>query len=88
MAAAALRQQGFDGELHLFSDEQHQPYERPPLSKAMLLDDNPQLQPILPAGWWREHNVQLHLVLLYRRSAAKRISWCWLMGRVIRGIGY
>lgn len=25
MAAAALRQQGFDGELHLFSDEQHQP---------------------------------------------------------------
>ena len=53
--------QGFDGELHLFSDEQHQPYERPPLSKAMLLDDNPQLQPILPAGWWREHNVQLHL---------------------------
>lgn len=27
-------------------------------------------------------------VLLYRRSAAKRISWCWLMGRVIRGIGY
>lgn len=61
MAAAALRQQGFDGELHLFSDEQHLPYERPPLSKAMLLDDNPQLQPILPAGWWREHNVQLHL---------------------------
>lgn len=61
MAAAALRLQGFDGELHLFSDEQHLPYERPPLSKAMLLDDNPQLQPILPAGWWREHNVQLHL---------------------------
>ena len=61
MAAAALRQQGFDGELHLFSDEHHLPYERPPLSKAMLLDDNPQLQPILPADWWREHNVQLHL---------------------------
>ncbi len=61
MAAAALRQQGFDGELHLFSDEQYLPYERPPLSKAMLLDDNPQLQPILPADWWREHNVQLHL---------------------------
>jgi Uncharacterized NAD(FAD)-dependent dehydrogenases len=61
MAAAALRLQGFNGELHLFSDEQHLPYERPPLSKAMLLDDNPQLQPILPADWWREHNVQLHL---------------------------
>lgn len=29
MAAASLRQQGFTGELHLFSDEQHLPYERP-----------------------------------------------------------
>ena len=36
MAAASLRQQGFTGELHLFSDEQHLPYERPPLSKSML----------------------------------------------------
>ena len=35
MAAASLRQQGFTGELHLFSDEQHLPYERPPLSKSM-----------------------------------------------------
>ncbi|OPW91197.1 phenylpropionate dioxygenase ferredoxin reductase subunit [Citrobacter sp. A316] len=66
MAAAALRQQGFDGEIHLFSDEQHLPYERPPLSKAMLLDDNPQLQPVLPADWWREHNVQLHLGVTLR----------------------
>ena len=61
MAAAALRQQGFDGELHLFSDEAHQPYERPPLSKAMLLDDAPQLQPVLNTAWWQENNVHLHL---------------------------
>ncbi|QLW73706.1 phenylpropionate dioxygenase ferredoxin reductase subunit [Citrobacter freundii] len=61
MAAAALRQQGFDGEIHLFSDEPHLPYERPPLSKAMLLDDAPQLQPVLNADWWRDNNVQLHL---------------------------
>ena len=27
MAAASLRQQGFTGELHLFSDEQYLPYE-------------------------------------------------------------
>ncbi len=38
MAAASLRQQGFTGELHLFSDERHLPYERPPLSKSMLLE--------------------------------------------------
>lgn len=66
MAAAALRQQGFSGPLHLFSDEAHLPYERPPLSKAMLLDDNPQLQPVLPANWWQEHNVQLHLGVTLR----------------------
>ncbi|EGT0663670.1 phenylpropionate dioxygenase ferredoxin reductase subunit [Citrobacter werkmanii] len=66
MAAAALRQQGFSGPLHLFSDEAHLPYERPPLSKAMLLEDNPQLQPVLPANWWQEHNVQLHLGVTLR----------------------
>ena len=66
MAAAALRQQGFNGPLHLFSDEAHLPYERPPLSKAMLLDENPQLQPVLPASWWQEHNVQLHLGVTLR----------------------
>lgn len=73
MAAAALRQQGFSGPLHLFSDEAHLPYERPPLSKAMLLDDNPQLQPVLPASWWQEHNVQLHLgVTLHEIDRASR----------------
>ena len=46
MAAASLRQQGFTGELHLFSDERHLPYERPPLSKSMLLEDSPQLQQV------------------------------------------
>ncbi|UAK20168.1 phenylpropionate dioxygenase ferredoxin reductase subunit [Kluyvera sp. CRP] len=66
MAAAALRQQGFSGPLHLFSNEMHLPYERPSLSKAMLLDDNPQLQPVLPANWWQEHNVQLHMGVTIR----------------------
>ncbi|WP_347291667.1 phenylpropionate dioxygenase ferredoxin reductase subunit [Kluyvera georgiana] len=66
MAAAALRQQGFSGPLHLFSNEMHLPYERPPLSKAMLLDDNPQLQPVLPANWWQEHNVLLHMGVTIR----------------------
>lgn len=60
MAAASLRQQGFTGELHLFSDERHLPYERPPLSKSMLLEDSPQLQQVLPANWWQENNVHLH----------------------------
>jgi 3-phenylpropionate/trans-cinnamate dioxygenase ferredoxin reductase subunit len=35
--AAALRQQGFDGPLHLITGEPSLPYQRPPLSKAYLL---------------------------------------------------
>lgn len=67
MAAASLRQLGFGGEIHLFSDEQQLPYERPPLSKAMLLDENPQLQPVLAADWWLANNVRLHLGVAIHR---------------------
>ncbi|KLN52830.1 NAD(P)/FAD-dependent oxidoreductase [Variovorax paradoxus] len=35
--AAALRQQGFDGDVILVGDEGHLPYQRPPLSKGYLL---------------------------------------------------
>ncbi|WP_436848444.1 NAD(P)/FAD-dependent oxidoreductase [Streptomyces asoensis] len=36
-AAVALREQGFDGTLTVIGAEPHQPYDRPPLSKAVLL---------------------------------------------------
>ncbi|MGP3991863.1 NAD(P)/FAD-dependent oxidoreductase [Streptomyces sp. 3N207] len=35
-AARALRDQGFDGRLVIVGDENHEPYDRPPLSKAFL----------------------------------------------------
>ncbi|MBI2709658.1 MAG: FAD-dependent oxidoreductase [Actinobacteria bacterium] len=35
-AAATLRAKGFDGRLVLVGDEQHEPYDRPPLSKQFL----------------------------------------------------
>lgn len=35
-AAEALRERGFDGELVVVGDEPHMPYDRPPLSKALL----------------------------------------------------
>ncbi|MGW2620390.1 NAD(P)/FAD-dependent oxidoreductase [Streptomyces sp. NPDC001500] len=35
--AVALREQGFDGRVTLMGAEPHQPYDRPPLSKAVLL---------------------------------------------------
>ena len=38
-AAEALRRQGFDGRLHLIGEESHLPYDRPPLSKQLLLGE-------------------------------------------------
>ncbi len=38
-AAEELRAAGFDGRLTLLSDEQHPPYDRPPLSKRLLKAD-------------------------------------------------
>ncbi len=38
-AARTLRSEGYDGVLVLIGDEQHPPYERPPLSKAVLLGE-------------------------------------------------
>ena len=38
-AASALREQGFDGPVTLVGDEKHGPYERPPLSKAVMAAD-------------------------------------------------
>ncbi|WP_308218138.1 NAD(P)/FAD-dependent oxidoreductase, partial [Streptomyces sp. RKCA744] len=35
--AVALREQGWTGEIVLLGEETHQPYDRPPLSKAVLL---------------------------------------------------
>lgn len=38
-AASTLRQAGWDGPIELLGAERHLPYERPPLSKAVLLGD-------------------------------------------------
>lgn len=59
MAAAALRAQQFTGTITLISDEPEIPYERPPLSKAMLLSPTPQLQDILPAHFYEENAIVL-----------------------------
>lgn len=59
MAAAALRAQQFTGTITLISDEPEIPYERPPLSKAVLLSPTPQLQDILPASFYEENAIVL-----------------------------
>ncbi|MET3810282.1 FAD-dependent oxidoreductase [Arthrobacter sp. UYEF3] len=61
-AAKTLRAEGFDGPVTLIADEAHAPYLRPPLSKEYLLGkDGEEALPVVPAGWYAEHDVDLRL---------------------------
>ena len=46
-AVEAARRRGFDGEVVLVGAEEHAPYDRPPLSKAVLAADGPNASPTL-----------------------------------------
>ncbi|CAM4326518.1 Rhodocoxin reductase [Mycobacterium basiliense] len=61
-AAEALRDNDFGGRIVVFSEEEHLPYERPPLSKEFLagkksLDEFT----VQGSAWYRDHNVDLRL---------------------------
>jgi NADPH-dependent 2,4-dienoyl-CoA reductase/sulfur reductase-like enzyme len=59
-AAETLRAQGFDGRIILAGTETERPYERPPLSKGLLLGTAERESPFVhEAGWYAEHDVEL-----------------------------
>ncbi|KQZ70194.1 NAD(P)/FAD-dependent oxidoreductase [Nocardioides sp. Root151] len=59
-AAAELRDRGHLGELTVFADEAHLPYERPPLSKGVLLGkDEPDSAIVHAKEWYADHDVDL-----------------------------
>ena len=61
-AALALRDNGFEGEIHLIGNEQSPPYNRPPLSKAVLLGKKPVEKTHLTAVEnYAEKEISLHL---------------------------
>ncbi|QYX82574.1 NAD(P)/FAD-dependent oxidoreductase [Streptomyces akebiae] len=56
----ALRAQGYDGELVLYSAEHGLPYDRPPLSKDVLLGKARRADVLLrPERWYEEQRVQV-----------------------------
>jgi 3-phenylpropionate/trans-cinnamate dioxygenase ferredoxin reductase subunit len=58
-AAAALREEGFDGEVVLIGEEPHPPYERPPLSKEYLRGEQPFEKGLVrPDGWFDEQGIE------------------------------
>ena len=55
-----LREHGHDGEVVLLAEEAHAPYERPPLSKDLLLDKGtPEDAAVHEPAWYAEHGVDL-----------------------------
>ncbi|MGH3508609.1 MAG: NAD(P)/FAD-dependent oxidoreductase [Nocardioidaceae bacterium] len=60
-ALEQLRADGFEGRLVLYAEEPHLPYERPPLSKGVLLgNDDPSSVFPHPAEWYDEQQIELH----------------------------
>jgi NADPH-dependent 2,4-dienoyl-CoA reductase/sulfur reductase-like enzyme len=61
-AAETVRQAGFKGRVVLIGEESHPPYERPPLSKEMLVSDYaPEKVYLAPMGAWAENTIELRL---------------------------
>src|SRR3954470_6645026 len=59
-AAETLRDEGFDGRVVLIGAETERPYERPPLSKGLLLGTAERDSPYVhAAGWYAAHDVEL-----------------------------
>ncbi|MER6670984.1 FAD-dependent oxidoreductase, partial [Amycolatopsis japonica] len=61
-AAEALRDKGFDGRIVLLGDEEQRPYERPPLSKDILIGKaGPDSAFVHDEGWYSGQEVDLRL---------------------------
>lgn len=61
-AAETLRDEGFNGRIVLVGDEPERPYERPPLSKGLLLGNAPREDAFVhDAQWYADNKVDLLL---------------------------
>ena len=61
-AAEELRERGYDGAATLLGAEQHLPYERPPLSKSVLLgDEGVDSTAVHDPAWYADHHVDVRL---------------------------
>jgi 3-phenylpropionate/trans-cinnamate dioxygenase ferredoxin reductase component len=59
VAARTLREYGYGGPITMLGREHHKPYERPPLSKAVLMAAQEPPLDVLPEEFWSRSNVNL-----------------------------
>lgn len=72
-AALTLRETGFGGRIVLIGDEPIAPYERPPLSKAVLCDEVPRPAWVVPLERYAEMDVE-HFARNLRGGRLRAIS--------------
>ncbi|HEY0620619.1 MAG TPA: FAD-dependent oxidoreductase [Kribbella sp.] len=61
-AANTLRAEGWTGQIVLIGSETELPYERPPLSKGVLLgNDQPEVAQLHDRQWYADNNIELRL---------------------------
>ena len=58
-AAVRLRERGFEGDVRLIGAEEHLPYERPPLSKALMLGERDEPDWVQDADYYAAHDIGL-----------------------------
>ena len=78
-AVETMRAEGFMGRIVLLGAEPHVPYERPPLSKQMLIgDDGPERTYLRDAAFYRDNHIELRLgavaVAIDRGARSVRLS--------------
>lgn len=59
VTARSLRRRGYDRPVTIIGDENHRPYQRPPLSKEYLLKGDGDALPLLPPEWTSAHGVEV-----------------------------
>lgn len=59
VAARTLRRRGYDGRIVLVCEEDHRPYQRPPLSKEYLAAGDDSSLELLPVEWTDAHDVEV-----------------------------
>lgn len=74
-AAVTLREEGFDGRVVLIGQEQHPPYERPPLSKEYFRGEQPFEDSLVrPAAFYADNEIDTRFgVTALRVDPIKRV---------------